>query len=74
MFRNAYWRPTFVVTSAMSGIDMALWDILGKSLNPPVYRLLGGAVRARIPVYHNAWWFAANSTDDYVRLAEREVK
>jgi len=74
MFRNAYWRPTFVVTSAMSGIDMALWDILGKSLNTPVYRLLGGAVRDRIKVYHNGWWFAANSTDDYVRLAEREVK
>ena len=74
MFRNSYWRPTFVGTSAMSGLDIAMWDILGKSLNAPVYRLLGGAVRDSIKVYHNGWWFPANSTDDYVWLAEREVK
>ena len=74
MFRNSYWRPTFVVTSAMSGLDIAMWDILGKSLNAPVYRLLGGAVRDGMRVYHNGWWFPAKSTDDYVWLAEREVK
>ena len=74
MFRNAYWRPSFIITSAMSALDMALWDILGKSLNAPVCRLLGGPVRDRMPVYHNGWWFPAKSTDDYVWLAEREVK
>ena len=39
---------------AISGVDMALWDLLGKSLNTPVYRLLGGAFRRRIPVYASA--------------------
>ena len=39
---------------AMSGVDMVLWDLLGKSLNTPVYRLLGGAFRRRIPVYASA--------------------
>ena len=39
---------------AMSGIDLALWDLLGKSLSAPVYRLLGGAFRRRIPVYASA--------------------
>ncbi|MBW1860940.1 MAG: galactonate dehydratase [Deltaproteobacteria bacterium] len=74
MFRNSYWRPSFVISSAMSGLDMAMWDILGKTLGAPVHRLLGGPVRDRIKVYHNGWWFPAKSTDDYVWLAEREVK
>ncbi len=39
---------------AISGVDMALWDLLGKSLSTPVYRLLGGAFRRRIPVYASA--------------------
>ena len=74
MFRNAYWRPSFIISSAMSALDMAMWDILGKSLGVPVYKLLGGAVRDRVRVYHNGWWFPAQGTDDYVWLAEREVK
>jgi len=51
MHRGAFYRGGIVVASAMSGIDEACWDILGKSLNVPVYRLLGGAVRDRVRVY-----------------------
>ena len=40
--------------SAMSGVEMALWDLAGKAMNVPVYRLLGGRVRDRIPVYLHA--------------------
>lgn len=39
---------------ALSGIDLALWDLLGKTLSTPIYRLLGGAFRHRIPVYASA--------------------
>jgi len=39
------------VMFALSGLDIALWDILGKSKNLPIYRLLGGAPRAKLPAY-----------------------
>ena len=41
---------------AMSGIDLALWDILGKSLNAPVWRLLGGRKAERMPIYASGGW------------------
>lgn len=37
--------------SALSGLDIALWDLKGHRLNVPVWSLLGGAVRSKIPVY-----------------------
>lgn len=51
MYRGTFYRGGPVLTSAISGIEQALWDILGKSLNAPVSQLLGGAVRERIRMY-----------------------
>lgn len=53
IFRNTFWGMGggTVVSAAMSGIDIALWDILGKSLNVPVYQLLGGKTNDRLRVY-----------------------
>src|SRR5947209_19242905 len=42
IYRHAFYRGGPVMTSALSGIDMALWDIKGKALGVPVYELLGG--------------------------------
>ncbi len=42
--------------SAIAGVDLALWDILGKSLNAPVWRLLGGRRAERMPAYASGGW------------------
>lgn len=54
MYRHAFYRGGPVLTSAISGIDQALWDIKGKALGVPVYELLGGPTRSRIRVYAHA--------------------
>ncbi len=54
MYRHAFYRGGPVLTSAISGVDMALWDIKGKALGVPVYELLGGPTRARVRVYAHA--------------------
>ncbi|MBI1390656.1 MAG: galactonate dehydratase [bacterium] len=51
IYRHAFYRGGPVLTSALSGIDQALWDIKGKALGVPVYELLGGPTRDRIRVY-----------------------
>ena len=54
IYRHAFYRGGPILTSALSGIDMALWDIKGKALGVPVYELLGGPTRDRIRVYAHA--------------------
>lgn len=51
IYRNGCYRGGPVLMSAMSGIDMALWDILGQSLGRPVHALLGGKVRDKVRSY-----------------------
>jgi galactonate dehydratase len=50
-YRQFWWRRGVVHTSAMSGIDQALWDIAGKAAGLPVFKLLGGKVRERVRCY-----------------------
>ena len=54
MYRHAFYRGGPVLTSAISGVDQALWDIKGKALGLPVYELLGGPTRTRVRVYAHA--------------------
>jgi len=51
LYRQPFFRPGVIGQSAISGIEMACWDILGKHLGVPVYKLLGGAVRERVRMY-----------------------
>ncbi|CAM3826089.1 galactonate dehydratase [Cohnella lubricantis] len=53
LYRSGFYRGGPILTSAISGIDQALWDIKGKYYNAPIYDLLGGACRDKMRVY--AW-------------------
>ena len=55
MNRDSYWRTGIINRSALSGIEAALLDIKGKALGVPVYELLGGKHRDRVPAYANNW-------------------
>jgi L-rhamnonate dehydratase len=69
------WRSTMhygrmgVTVNAISGVDLALWDLIGKALGMPVYKLLGGAVRERIPCY-----VTGNNLEEYVKMGFTRLK
>ena len=69
IYRDAYWRGGAVLMSALSAIDMALWDIKGKVLNLPVWKLLGGKCREGVPCYANCWFSGAKEPEEFAAKA-----
>ena len=69
MYRSNFYRGGPVLTSAMSGIEQALWDIKGKALGVPVYNLLGGAVRDKLKMY--AWIMGEGDADVVTQVEQR---
>lgn len=68
-----YGRPGEVAMTGLAMIEMACWDIIGKALNQPVYRLLGGAVRERIKTYANGWYTVERTPEEFAAAARRAV-
>ncbi|MCC6175094.1 MAG: galactonate dehydratase [Chloroflexi bacterium] len=72
LHRHGFWRGGVVLNSAISGIDQALWDIKGKALGVPVYRLLGGPTRQRVRLYtHFGGASAEAAAEQAVSLVEQ---
>lgn len=70
IYKHAFYRGGPVLTSALSGVEHALWDIAGKAVGLPVYKLMGGPLRDRIRVYAHC---RGDSTEEMVQDAQSKV-
>ena len=68
--KGGFYRGGPIQSSAVAGIDQALWDIRGKSLGVPVHELLGGAVRDRMRIY---CWIGGDEPTEVSEEAARQV-
>jgi len=68
MIRQKFWKGGILKGTAVAGIELALWDILGKSVGLPVYKLVGGACRDKIRVYANGW---SGGATDPIQIKEK---
>ena len=66
-YLSSYWRSGPVLNNALSGVDQALWDIKGKRAGMPVYQLLGGKCRDKVPLYAHASGRDFQELEDQVR-------
>lgn len=69
-YRGGFYRGGPVLMSALSGLDQALWDLKGRRLGVPVWQLLGGRVRDRVPVYA---WIGGDRPDEVVEAAQARL-
>jgi galactonate dehydratase len=71
LYRGGFYRGGPILTSALSGIEQALWDIKGKALNVPVYELLGGAAREKMRVYN---WIGGDRPMEVAKAARAQTE
>lgn len=71
LYRGGFYRGGPILTSAISGIEQALWDIAGKYYNMPVYQMLGGAARDKVRVYS---WIGGDRPRDVAAAAKEKVE
>ncbi len=68
-----YQSRSMEATSALSGVDIACWDLLGREVGAPVHRLLGGALRDRVRAYSNGWYSDCIAPEEFAAKARAMV-
>jgi len=71
MFREDFGRAGEITQTVTALLEVACWDIIGKALDQPVYKLLGGAVRHQIKGYANGWYTGERTPDEFHAAAKR---
>jgi galactonate dehydratase len=71
--RAEYGKPGEITQSALSAFDIACWDLMGQALGVPVWKLLGGRFRERVPAYANGWYQAERDPVAIAALARTVV-
>ena len=71
MFREDFGRAGEITQTVTALLEVACWDIIGKALDQPVYKLLGGAVRYQIKGYANGWYTGERTPDEFHAAAKK---
>ena len=69
LYRKATWSGGALRMSAISAIDLALWDIKGKALGVPMFQLIGGKLRNAVPIYAYRWLEGLETEEEHVNAA-----
>src|ERR1017187_10146158 len=71
--RHIYADGGQIKMCAISALEIACWDAIGKALNQPIYNLVGGRVHDRIPAYVNGWYRCERTPEAFAKAAKRVV-
>jgi galactonate dehydratase len=74
ILRADYGRPEEITQSALAAFEVACWDLMGQALGVPIWKLLGGRMRDRVPAYANGWYQADRDPKVIARLARKVVE
>lgn len=74
-YRDSFNRNASIVNvTALSAVEIACWDIIGKTYGAPIYSLLGGAMRDRVKIYANGWYTHVSTPEDFAAKARKVAK
>jgi galactonate dehydratase len=73
LFREDYARAGETTMTGIALLEMACWDIIGKAVNEPIYRLLGGAVRDKVKAYANGWYTVERTPAEFHAAAQQVI-